>query len=345
MVNWLNCNLVDYSMWELKHKPRLYLFTLCQGFWFITLLFFYCPQWSCGKVVFTGVCDSVHGRCAWLGGVHAQGHGGGHACPGGAHAQGVCMPKGCVPRGCACLGGVHAQGLWWGHAWLGDTCGGGMHGRGCMHGWGMHAQGCAWWGWACMPGEGGLHAQGACQGGCMAGMMATAVASMHPTGMHSCSIILWQIGQGVCMPRGNGGGHAWGMCMPRGCGGGMHGWEARVVEACVVGHAWQGVHACPGVCMVGVGMYAWGGDAWQERRPLQWLVRILLECILVLLCFDRFDGIGFSLLCGLKENRPNKTGAFKSHPPPPHTKLNWDWCPLPVREILDLSRGKRSQLT
>ena len=34
------------------------------------------------------------------------------------------------------------------------------------------------------------------------------------------------------------------------------------------GHAWQG------------GVW-WGGHAWQERRPLQRTVRILLECILV----------------------------------------------------------------
>ena len=69
--------------------------------------------------------------------------------------------------------------------------------------------------------------------------------------------------------------------------------------ACVVDeHAWQG--ACvAGACMVGVcmaggvhggGMHGGGvrgsggegGRAWQDRRPLQWAVRILLECILVL---------------------------------------------------------------
>ena len=42
--------------------------------------------------------------------------------------------------------------------------------------------------------------------------------------------------------------------------GGMHGG----------GHAWEGIH--------GGGR---GGGAWQEKRQLQWAVRILLKCILV----------------------------------------------------------------
>ena len=43
------------------------------------------------------------------------------------------------------------------------------------------------------------------------------------------------------------------------------------------GHAWQGGHAW-GVRDRGM---CGGGRAWQERRPLQRTVRILLECILV----------------------------------------------------------------
>ena len=45
-----------------------------------------------------------------------------------------------------------------------------------------------------------------------------------------------------------------------------------------------------GACMAGGGgmgdvygkggMHGWGGGAWQERRPLQRTVRILLECFL-----------------------------------------------------------------
>ena len=55
------------------------------------------------------------------------------------------------------------------------------------------------------------------------------------------------------------------------CGGGACGGVSR--------HAWWGVMhgrgcAWPGACMVDV------GRTWQERRPLQWAVRILLECIL-----------------------------------------------------------------
>ena len=49
-------------------------------------------------------------------------------------------------------------------------------------------------------------------------------------------------------------------------GGGVHGGGA-----CVVGEG--GMHG-RGVCVE-------GGGAWQERQPLQWAVRILLECILV----------------------------------------------------------------
>ena len=37
-------------------------------------------------------------------------------------------------------------------------------------------------------------------------------------------------------------------------------------------HGWQGGEAC----VAGAGM-----RAWQERRPLQWTVHIILECILV----------------------------------------------------------------
>ena len=42
-----------------------------------------------------------------------------------------------------------------------------------------------------------------------------------------------------------------------------------------------------GGCVAGGGMHGrdvrgrGGGHAWQERWPLQWAVRILLECILV----------------------------------------------------------------
>ena len=38
-------------------------------------------------------------RGAWPGGVHTHG---GHVCPWGFHAQGVCMPGGCIAEGRAC---------------------------------------------------------------------------------------------------------------------------------------------------------------------------------------------------------------------------------------------------
>ena len=45
------------------------------------------------------------------------------------------------------------------------------------------------------------------------------------------------------------------------------------------GYAWQGACTAGGMCGEG---HAWQwGHAWQERRPLQRTVRILLECILV----------------------------------------------------------------
>ena len=53
------------------------------------------------------------------------------------------------------------------------------------------------------------------------------------------------------------------------CVGGMHGRSMHGGRACMAG----------GMCMVG-GMCGMG-HAWQERRPLKRMVRILLECILV----------------------------------------------------------------
>ena len=60
-------------------------------------------------------------------------------------------------------------------------------------------------------------------------------------------------------------------------GGGMHD----------KGHAWQGVCLAGGVhgrVMHGRG-HVWQESAWQERQPLQWMVCILLECILVIVLF------------------------------------------------------------
>ena len=114
----------------------------------------------------------------------------------------------------------------------------------------------------------GGHAWGACGGGhawwgiCSRGDMCVCV------------------GGGTCMAGGmHGGGRA--------CVGGMHGVVGHVCwgRACMVReHAWLG--GMHGRGMHGEG-YAWqrvymaGGHAWQERWPLQWVVHILLECILV----------------------------------------------------------------
>ena len=72
-----------------------------------------------------------------------------------------------------------------GHAWQGDVHGRGGFARGvCMVG-GMHGRGDVWRG-TCV--AGGMHGRGACMAGgaCVARETATAVGSMHPTGMHSC---------------------------------------------------------------------------------------------------------------------------------------------------------------
>ena len=79
----------------------------------------------------------------------------------------------------------------------------------------------------------------------------------------------------------HGRGHVWwGACMAGGmCGrGAMCSRRVCVVGACMIGgmhgrrHVWKG--------------HAWqGGHVWQERQPLQQMVRILLECILVVKTF------------------------------------------------------------
>ena len=102
-------------------------------------------------------------------------------------------------------------------------------------------------------------------------------------------VCVWQGGvhsRGACMAGGmHGRGHAW-----QGCA-----WQGRV--ACMAGgmhgvrHAWQGACMAGGMCggrcvwkggMHG-GMHGKGGHAWQEKQQLQWVIRILLECILVII--------------------------------------------------------------
>ena len=75
-----------------------------------------------------------------------------------------------------------------------------------------------------------------------------------------------------------------------GVAGGMHGGGVSISGSCMAGrHAWQGECAWQGACVAG-GVHgreacmAGGGEpAWQERRPLQRMVRILLECFLFLM--------------------------------------------------------------
>ena len=83
-------------------------------------------------------------------------------------------------------------------------------------------------------------------------------------------------GRGACVVGGVVEGHAWwGTCVV----GGMCGRGAYMVGgmrdrgACVAGGHVVGGHAWQGECMA-------RGHVWQEKRPLQRAVRILLECIL-----------------------------------------------------------------
>ena len=106
----------------------------------------YCPQWSCGKVIFWQACvkNSVHR----------------------VHGRGVCMAGGVCDRGHVWQG-VCMSGGWC--AWQGECIAGGMHGRGCVAG-GMCGRGVCVAGGACMAGGEGV---------CMARGCAW-------QGMHSC---------------------------------------------------------------------------------------------------------------------------------------------------------------
>ena len=179
----------------------------------------------------------------------------------GACVAGVCArQRGMNGRGSMRGGGGMHGGGW--HAWWGVACMVGGHVWQGVCGGGMHGGGHAWWGEACMAGGHAWH--WVCMGvACMAG-------GMQGTG--------YVHGGGTCVAGGMcGGGHAWQ---------GVHVWQG--------GHAWQEVHGkgCAwGVCMAGgmhggghawQGEHVWWGHAWLEIQPLQRMVRILLECILVI---------------------------------------------------------------
>ena len=88
---------------------------------------------------------------------------GGHVWQGGMHGRGACLG--------ACVGGMHGRG---GHAWEQVYMVGGVHGGGHM-----------WQGRACMVGA--CVAKGVA---CMAGETTTAADGTHPTGMHSCLLMI-----------------------------------------------------------------------------------------------------------------------------------------------------------
>ena len=97
------------------------------------VLYFYRPQRSWGKVIFSEACvkNSVYreGGHAWQGVVHGRG-----ACmAGGACMVGACMAGGHVWQGACIAGGVHGRGMYVarGVGVAGGACvAGGIHGRG-----------------------------------------------------------------------------------------------------------------------------------------------------------------------------------------------------------------------
>ena len=106
--------------------------------------FYYRPQRSSGKVIFSEACVKNSVRGGMRGGRGVRGCGG--TCVVGGAWQGVHGSR-------ACMGGVHDRG----HVWQGACMAGGMCGRGaCVaggHVWlrGMHGRGCVWQG-ACVAG-------------------------------------------------------------------------------------------------------------------------------------------------------------------------------------------------
>ena len=190
------------------------------------------------------VCGEGH-MCTWQRG---------HVCPGGHACLGV---GACMPVGICVAGGVHGGECVWqrSHGWQGMCIAViscfyrclSVHRGACM------PRGCAWW---------GVHGRGAC----MPGGRGCAC----PGGMH---------GRGVCMV---------GVCMVGGVYGRGCAWQKG---ACLAGGIHSGVCVWQGVaCVAEGGMHdsvcgrghAWLRCAWQERRPLQRVVCIRLECILIL---------------------------------------------------------------
>ena len=129
--------------------------------------------------------------------------------------------------------------------------------------------------------------------------------STHPTGMLSCyrpqrswdKVIFSEACVNNSVHRGGMRGCSWGVCMvaPGGAqwvGGGRQGGQGACMVALggVCGCSWGGVHGSSrGACMVALGggvcMVAARGHAWEMMRYgdtiNEWVVRILLECILV----------------------------------------------------------------
>ena len=111
-------------------------------------------------------------------------------------------------------------------------------------------------------------------------------------GMHGCEGHTWLRGHAWLL-----GEHAWLL-------GGMHGcWGACMVAG--------GMHGCWGACMVAGGMHGCGGCVWllggmcgcgrvhriRRDRVNKRVVRILLECILVIIMFSQVSVCSWGCLC------------------------------------------------
>ena len=131
------------------------------------------------------------------------------------------------------------------------------------------------------------------------------------------SVILFT-GGGVC-----GGGHVWqGVCMAGG-----HAW-------------WGGACVARGSCVARRACMAGGGRAWQQRLPLQQTVRILLECILVLMKVSMTKQQKVYITCILynltHQGQTDKKSVFWGCLPN-HKKSEWQWknC-TQIRDILSI---------